>query len=156
MLGRQCGEAALQLMHGENTSISLQETSTRCLRLRASKYVKEDKIIRQFRLILMISASDLISISSINANGTKLDIVVAVQKSGFAWALDQNNGDLVWSTEAGPGSAGGGGTWGATTDKRRVYSTPPSPFANGNRQNVPSNNVTTGGFWVAMDAHTCY
>lgn len=29
-------------------------------------------------------------------NGTKKDIVVAVQKSGFAWALDRNDGNLVW------------------------------------------------------------
>lgn len=29
-------------------------------------------------------------------NGTKLDIVVAVQKSGFAWALDRDTGDTVW------------------------------------------------------------
>ncbi|KAK4417682.1 Polyvinylalcohol dehydrogenase [Sesamum alatum] len=90
---------------------------------------------------------------SINANGTKLDIVVAVQKSGFAWALDRSNGDLVWSTEAGPGSVLGGGTWGAATDMRRIYTN----IANGNRQNVtlvPSNNVTNGGFWVAMDAQT--
>jgi glucose dehydrogenase len=31
-------------------------------------------------------------------NGKKKDIVVAVQKSGFAWALDRDNGTLVWST----------------------------------------------------------
>ncbi|GKU97108.1 hypothetical protein SLEP1_g10288 [Rubroshorea leprosula] len=31
-------------------------------------------------------------------NGTKLNIVVAVQKSGFAWALDRDNGTLIWST----------------------------------------------------------
>ncbi|KAL2330012.1 hypothetical protein Fmac_017593 [Flemingia macrophylla] len=31
-------------------------------------------------------------------NGTKKDMVVAVQKSGFAWALDRNNGNLVWFT----------------------------------------------------------
>lgn len=31
-------------------------------------------------------------------NGTKRDVVAAVQKSGFAWALDRNNGSLVWST----------------------------------------------------------
>lgn len=31
-------------------------------------------------------------------NGTKRDVVVAVQKSGFAWALDRNNGSIVWST----------------------------------------------------------
>ncbi|GMN42350.1 hypothetical protein TIFTF001_011564 [Ficus carica] len=35
---------------------------------------------------------------SVNVNGTKREIVVAVQKSGFAWALDRHNGDLVWFT----------------------------------------------------------
>ena len=29
-------------------------------------------------------------------NGTRRDIVVAVQKSGFAWALDRDTGDIVW------------------------------------------------------------
>lgn len=33
---------------------------------------------------------------SILANGTIRDVVVAVQKSGFAWALDRNNGNIVW------------------------------------------------------------
>lgn len=31
------------------------------------------------------------------SNGQFRDIVVAVQKSGFSWALDQNTGDIVWS-----------------------------------------------------------
>ncbi|XVF16534.1 hypothetical protein REPUB_Repub10bG0040100 [Reevesia pubescens] len=44
---------------------------------------------------------------SIYVNETKKDIVVAVQKSGFAWALDQDNGSLVWSTEAGLGGITG-------------------------------------------------
>ncbi|KAL0343904.1 UNVERIFIED_CONTAM: hypothetical protein Sangu_1277800 [Sesamum angustifolium] len=70
---------------------------------------------------------------SINVNGTKLDIIVAVQKSGFAWALDRNNGNLVWSTEAGPGGTLGGGTWGAATDNRRVYT---------NIANIPYNATT--------------
>lgn len=35
---------------------------------------------------------------SINFKGSKQDIVVAVQKSGFAWALSRDNGSLVWST----------------------------------------------------------
>ena len=35
---------------------------------------------------------------SIELNGTKRDIVVAVQKSGFAWALDRDNGEILWST----------------------------------------------------------
>lgn len=35
---------------------------------------------------------------SVNTKGTKRDTVVAVQKSGFAWALDRDNGDLIWFT----------------------------------------------------------
>lgn len=33
---------------------------------------------------------------SISANGTRQDIVAAVQKSGFAWALDRDTGAIVW------------------------------------------------------------
>ncbi|PIN01190.1 Polyvinyl alcohol dehydrogenase (cytochrome) [Handroanthus impetiginosus] len=90
---------------------------------------------------------------SVNVNGSKVDIVAAVQKSGFAWALDRNNGNLIWSTEAGPGGLLGGGTWGAATDTRRVYTN----IANSNMQNftlLPSKNITTGGGWVAMDPAT--
>ncbi|KAJ1443722.1 Quinoprotein alcohol dehydrogenase-like superfamily [Sesbania bispinosa] len=84
-------------------------------------------------------------------NGTKKDIVVAVQKSGFAWALDRNNGNLVWFTEVGPGGLAGGGTWGAATDERRVYTN----IANSGAKNftlTPSNTITTGGGWVAMNS----
>lgn len=35
---------------------------------------------------------------SIVVNGSTRDIVVAVQKSGFAWALDRDNGEIVWYT----------------------------------------------------------
>ncbi|KAG8501574.1 hypothetical protein CXB51_003842 [Gossypium anomalum] len=31
-------------------------------------------------------------------DGIKRDLAVAVQKSGFAWALDRDNGKLIWST----------------------------------------------------------
>ncbi|KAL6139714.1 hypothetical protein ACLB2K_058016 [Fragaria x ananassa] len=83
-------------------------------------------------------------------NGTKRDVVVAVQKSGFAWALDRNNGSLVWSTEVGPGGILGGGSWGAATDKKRVYT---NIINNGGKNFTlkPSNNVTTSGGWAAMD-----
>ncbi|KAK8717095.1 hypothetical protein V6N13_044376 [Hibiscus sabdariffa] len=49
------------------------------------------------------------------------DIVVAVQKSRFAWALDHDDGNIIWSTEAGPGGLTGGGMWGAATDEKRVH-----------------------------------
>ncbi|XP_028248203.1 uncharacterized protein LOC114425471 isoform X1 [Glycine soja] len=88
---------------------------------------------------------------TIDVNGTKQDTVVAVQKSGFAWALHRDNGNLIWSTEAGPGGLAGGGTWGAATDKERVYTN----IANSDGQNFtlkPSNKTTTSGGWVAMEA----
>ncbi|KAL6325201.1 hypothetical protein AAG906_023046 [Vitis piasezkii] len=86
-------------------------------------------------------------------NGTMLDIVVAVQKSGFAWALDRDDGSLVWYTEAGPGGVTGGGTWGAATDGKRVYTN----IVNSDGKNFtlkPSNTITNAGGWVAMDANT--
>lgn len=35
---------------------------------------------------------------SIVANGTRRDVVAAVQKSGIAWALDRDHGAIVWSS----------------------------------------------------------
>ncbi|KAM5567146.1 hypothetical protein ABKV19_015318 [Rosa sericea] len=90
---------------------------------------------------------------TIHPNGTRRDVVVAVQKSGFAWALDRDNGNIVWFKLAGPGSNEGGGIWGAATDGRRVYTN----IANGQRQMfplAPSNLTTTAGAWVALDADT--
>ncbi|XP_061351215.1 uncharacterized protein LOC133296280 [Gastrolobium bilobum] len=76
---------------------------------------------------------------SVQVNGTKQDIVVAVQKSGFAWALDQDNGSLIWSKES-----LGGGTWGAASDEEKVYTN----FI----VSASSSSTTTSSGWVAMDA----
>ncbi|XP_021715926.1 uncharacterized protein LOC110683816 [Chenopodium quinoa] len=90
---------------------------------------------------------------TVKINSTRKDIAVATQKSGFTWALDRDTGDLVWSTEAGPGGLGGGGIWGSATDGKRVYTN----IANTDQQNFilsPSNKSTTAGGWVAMEAST--
>ncbi|KAL5722666.1 hypothetical protein ACHQM5_006157 [Ranunculus cassubicifolius] len=87
---------------------------------------------------------------TIEANRTRRDVVVAVQKSGIAWALDRDNGNITWSTVAGPGSYAGGGIWGAATDEKRVY-TNIANFFRINTTLVPSNRTTTAGQWVAMD-----
>ncbi|KVH96141.1 Pyrrolo-quinoline quinone beta-propeller repeat-containing protein [Cynara cardunculus var. scolymus] len=89
---------------------------------------------------------------TIYSNGTTRDIVVAVQKSGFAWALDRENGEIVWFKLAGPGSNEGGGIWGAATDGIRVYTN----IANGARVQftlAPTNQTTSAGAWVALDAN---
>ncbi|XP_048134980.1 polyvinylalcohol dehydrogenase-like [Rhodamnia argentea] len=88
---------------------------------------------------------------TICTNGTERDIAVAVQKSGFAWALDRDTGEIVWFRLAGPGSVEGGGIWGAATDGKRVYTN----IANRDRENFtlsPSTRTTTAGAWVALDA----
>ncbi|KAF5191504.1 Polyvinylalcohol dehydrogenase [Thalictrum thalictroides] len=90
---------------------------------------------------------------TIVVNGTKHDIVSAVQKSGVAWALDRDNGNLIWSSVAGPGGFAGGASWGAATDGWRVYTN----IINNLEVNftlVPSKHTTTAGAWVAMDAFT--
>lgn len=54
---------------------------------------------------------------------------------------------------AGPGGLEGGGYWGAATDERRVYTN----IANSNRTLFtlqPSNQTTTAGAWVALDANS--
>ncbi|POO00002.1 PQQ-dependent membrane bound dehydrogenase, glucose/quinate/shikimate-related [Trema orientale] len=86
-------------------------------------------------------------------NGTRRDVAVAVQKSGFAWALDRDNGDIVWFKLAGPGSLEGGGIWGAATDGKRVYTN----IANADRKPfvlAPSNRTANSGGWVALDANS--
>ncbi|MED6158336.1 hypothetical protein PIB30_031858 [Stylosanthes scabra] len=90
---------------------------------------------------------------TIDVNGRNEDVVVAVQKSGFAWALQRDNGNIIWSTEAGPGGGGGGGYWGAATDTKTVY-TNIGNSASKNFTLKPSSNTTTSGGWVAMDAAT--
>ncbi|KAK6927215.1 Pyrrolo-quinoline quinone repeat [Dillenia turbinata] len=55
--------------------------------------------------------------------------------------------------EAGPGSIGGEGIWGAATDEMRIYTN----IANGDQKNFtlkPSDKNTTASGWVAMDAST--
>src|SRR5467141_2416497 len=81
------------------------------------------------------------------------NIVGFGQKSGIYWALDADNGNIVWSTPVGPGSSLGGIEWGTATDGQRIY------VAIGNRFNVPYTLVPSGhqitwGSWSALDVAT--
>jgi polyvinyl alcohol dehydrogenase (cytochrome) len=53
------------------------------------------------------------------AGGKRL--VVAGQKSGWAYAMDVQNGKLEWKTEVGPGGKLGGIEFGLASDGERVY-----------------------------------
>ncbi len=49
------------------------------------------------------------------------DIVLAGQKSSTLWALDANDGRVLWSRNFGPGSIAGGIHWGIAFDGKRVF-----------------------------------
>jgi polyvinyl alcohol dehydrogenase (cytochrome) len=79
------------------------------------------------------------------------DLLGAGQKSGQYWALDPDDGSVVWVTQSGPGGTGGGLQWGSATDGQRIFT------ANANSDHktwdlVPFGGVTNGGIWSALDA----
>jgi polyvinyl alcohol dehydrogenase (cytochrome) len=76
----------------------------------------------------------------------------AGQKSGVYWAVDPSNGDVVWSTQVGPGGSLGGLEWGSATDGTRIYAAVANSLAK--PWTLPSGEVTTSGFWSALDAAT--
>ena len=53
--------------------------------------------------------------------GKPRELLGAGQKSGQYWALDPDDGSVVWVTQAGGGSPLGGLQWGSATDGKRVY-----------------------------------
>ncbi|KAH7428743.1 hypothetical protein KP509_09G015400 [Ceratopteris richardii] len=85
-------------------------------------------------------------------NGTKQDVAIAADKSGYVWAVDRDTGALVWSSVTGPGG-GGGQLWGTASDGERIFANVPNS-RHKNWTLVPgTQNITTGG-WAAIKAST--
>src|SRR5712671_6403667 len=81
------------------------------------------------------------------------NIVGFGQKSGIFWALNPDNGNIIWSTPVGPGSSLGGIEWGTATDGQRIY----VAIANSDHLPytlVPSGQQITWGAWSALDVAT--
>jgi polyvinyl alcohol dehydrogenase (cytochrome) len=75
------------------------------------------------------------------------------EKSGIYWALNPDDGKVVWKTQVGPGSSLGGIEWGTATDGKRIY----VPIANLYGlpyQLQPSGANANGGSWAALDPPT--
>jgi polyvinyl alcohol dehydrogenase (cytochrome) len=90
---------------------------------------------------------------TVHAGGAPRDLLGAGQKSGIYWALDPDDGSVVWSTLVGPGGPAGGIQWGSATDGERVY----VAINNGFHQPYtlsPSGETITWGSWSALDAAT--
>ncbi len=86
-------------------------------------------------------------------NGQRTDILGAGQKSGYYWAVNPDNGNLLWGTKVGPGGLTGGVEWGTATDNRRIY-VPITNYYNTSFKLVPSGETWNGGVWSALDPTT--
>lgn len=88
--------------------------------------------------------------------GKPTDVLGAGQKNGMYYALDPATGDLIWSTQAGPGGVLGGIEWGTSTDGHRIY----AAITNGSHKSYTyttfdgQKKTTQGGLWTALDAAT--
>ena len=80
------------------------------------------------------------------------NIVGFGQKSGIYWALNPDNGDILWSTLVGAGGTLGGIEWGTATDGKRIY----IAIADSNRvpYTLTSGEQITWGSWSALDVDT--
>lgn len=81
------------------------------------------------------------------------DIVGIGQKSGIYWALNPNDGAIVWSTVVGPGGVTGGIQWGTATDGKRIY----VAITNSSHESYTLANggpTIDWGSWAALDPRT--
>lgn len=88
---------------------------------------------------------------TVTRNGQTTDFLGAGQKSGIYWALNPDNGTIVWSTQVGPGGGLGGIQWGSATDGHRVY----VAISNSDHKPyrlTPSGVLHNAGSWAALDA----
>ncbi len=78
-------------------------------------------------------------------------------KSGIYWALDPDDGHVLWNTMVGPGGTAtgtlGGIEWGTATDGQRIYAED-SDSGSVPYTLIPSGTQITWGSWSALDAAT--
>jgi polyvinyl alcohol dehydrogenase (cytochrome) len=84
------------------------------------------------------------------SNGTVLGIG---QKSGLYWALNPDNGNVIWNKQVGPGTTLGGIEWGTATDGQRIY-VPISNLLGIPYALQPSGALVNSGSWAALDPRT--
>lgn len=77
------------------------------------------------------------------------DILGVGQKSGVFWALNPNNGEVIWITQVSPGGIVGGLMWGSAFDGKQIYVS----SANSGYQSwsLPNGDITSSGIWSALD-----
>src|SRR5688572_13961966 len=102
------------------------------------------------------AAPNLFTITNPNT-GQPQQVLGIGQKSGDYWALDPDDGAVVWKTKVGPGGLGGGVEWGTATDGERIYvaeaNTSRRPFTLSGTGPFAGTTVTSG-YWSALNPAT--
>jgi len=88
------------------------------------------------------------------------DLVIAGQKNGVVWALNPDNGELLWDTKVDPGGAMGGVHWGMAFDgKNRLYvpnNMSTGPTADGEEPGLHALDIDTGNIlWSYLHKPDC-
>jgi len=149
---------------GENTSAPATDTSDSILAIRmddgslAWKYQTTPNDIFLTGCMNQPDGPNCPPVSSINKDwdfgagvmlATKPDgsqLVMAGQKNGVVWALNPDNGQLVWNTKIGGGGAMGGVHWGMAFDGQKI-------FAANNMSTGPTADEVSPGLY-ALDINT--
>ena len=84
--------------------------------------------------------------------GKPRELLGAGQKSGIFWAVDPDDGSVVWNTQVGPGGSLGGLEWGSANDGTRIYTAIANNY--GLPWALPSGAIVHSGFWGALDPAT--
>jgi polyvinyl alcohol dehydrogenase (cytochrome) len=86
--------------------------------------------------------------------GKSQDVLGAGQKSGMYWAVDPDDGSVIWRTQIGPGGHLGGIHWGTAVDPFHIYvgvnDETGSEYQLGGNGPQAGTTVTTGS-WAALD-----
>jgi polyvinyl alcohol dehydrogenase (cytochrome) len=93
-------------------------------------------------------------IDTVDAAGKPLQLIGAGEKSGMYWALNPDNGQVVWRTRVGPGGLDGGMEWGSATDGKRVYVAIADLELRKYQLGPDYKTEHRGGSWAALDAAT--
>lgn len=89
-------------------------------------------------------------------SGLSKDVLGIGQKSGVFFALDPEDGSIIWATRVGPGGDLGGVEFGSATDGQRFY------VQNTNFDHIPmeltvgahAGEIARGGIWAALSVAT--
>ena len=91
------------------------------------------------------------------ATGRPRQVLGIGQKSGDYWAINPDNGSVLWKTKVGPGGLGGGVEFGTATDGERIYvaeaNTSQQPFLLSGTGPFAGMTVTSG-YWSALNPAT--